>query len=105
MQVLSGQGGLKLNELVGQIWNVVEDFWWIGAGMGLVWWNLRGKSRGSKFVWILSGLLVVFGVTDFVEVFTGAWWRPLWLLMLKAGCIFAAVVCIWKLWRSERLKK
>jgi len=28
-----------------------------------------------------------FGLSDFVEVHTGAWWRPWWLLAWKAACI------------------
>lgn len=33
--------------------------------------------------------LVLFGLSDAVEIWSGAWWRPWWLLVWKAACVFA----------------
>ena len=31
--------------------------------------------------------LMAFGVSDFVEMATGAWWEPWWLLVWKGICV------------------
>ncbi|WP_131818302.1 hypothetical protein [Planctopirus hydrillae] len=31
--------------------------------------------------------LVLFGLSDAVEIWSGAWWRPWWLLASKAACV------------------
>ncbi len=34
---------------------------------------------------------ILFGLTDFVEMRTGAWWHPWWLLAWKGGCVAVMV--------------
>ncbi|QDV31830.1 hypothetical protein Spb1_37750 [Planctopirus ephydatiae] len=36
--------------------------------------------------------LVLFGLSDAVEIGSGAWWRPWWLLAWKATCVIAISV-------------
>jgi hypothetical protein len=43
----------------------------------------------------------VFGVSDIIESFTGAWWRPWWLVVLKACCVAALVLCYIALRRDQ----
>gem|GEM_PF-3089523 len=66
----------------------------------------RGRwTRGSAAA---SVFLALFGVSDFVEVHTGAWWRPWWLLAWKGDCIFAlAGIYVWWRWweRVEALER
>lgn len=45
---------------------------------------------------------LAFGISDLVEEGTGAWWRPLWLLLLKSGCI---AVFGHGLWEHLRLRR
>ena len=33
-----------------------------------------------------------FGISDVIEARTGAWWRPLWLLVLKGACVIVLLV-------------
>ncbi len=35
----------------------------------------------------------LFGVSDVIESFTGAWWTPWWLLVLKVACVITFVWC------------
>lgn len=44
--------------------------------------------------WLLPLAFAVFGVSDVVEVGTGAWWRPWWLLVMKAACVLVFVVAL-----------
>ncbi len=42
----------------------------------------RGRHVGLLLV--TSFLLITFGISDFVEVYSQAWFRPWWLLLWKA---------------------
>lgn len=44
--------------------------------------------------WLLPLAFAVFGVSDVIEVQTGAWWRPWWLLVLKAACVLVFLVAL-----------
>lgn len=81
-----------------QIFNLVEGFWWIGLGI----WMLRlEKDPVRHAVVLLSAVLVVFGVSDFIEMFTGAWWRPTWLLAIKAVCVTVGLIISIHLYRER----
>ncbi len=64
-------------------------------------WMLVGALFGA-FAIIRHGLIrrrcalacavfLLFGLSDVVEVRTGAWWRPWWLFCWKALCVLAMI--------------
>ncbi len=69
----------------------------------LVWWPMFGasiaiRSRHASRPWRKLGFvaafwLVRFGLSDGVELYTKAWWNPWWLLVWKAACIIALIIC------------
>jgi hypothetical protein len=67
--------------------NVIEAALWFTVSIVLLAKALRAEAdlRGTFF--ILSAAFFAFSVSDLIESQTGAWWRPFWLLILKAGCI------------------
>lgn len=81
-----------------QLFNLVEGFWWIGLGIWML--RLRNKFAGYAVV-LLSAVLVVFGVSDFIEIFTGVWWRPLWLLAIKVACVAVGIITSIHLYRER----
>lgn len=80
-------------EVVG---NYMEGVFWIVIGIIL---GLAGR-KANPVYWKVSlmacGLFIAFGVSDWVEAQTGAWWRPLWLLGWKGFCLLALAFCYWK---------
>lgn len=73
--------------------NALELIWWPAVGLAIAW-----RSRGAQFLWRRLGytaaiLLLLFGLSDGVELFTGAWWKPWWLAVWKGTCITGLVVC------------
>lgn len=79
------------------IFNCFEAVWWITIG-GIVFWKSRARFEppllfGLTLSTITSICFVLFGISDIIEVFTGAWYRPLALLLFKAACIVALVAC------------
>ena len=55
------------------------------------------RNRGRCL--LLCVIFIAFGASDVVEVQTGAWWQPWWLLGWKAACV---VVMIQQLVRYRR---
>ena len=73
--------------------NVVELIWWPAVGLAIAW-----RSRGTQPLWRRLGytaavLLLLFGLSDGIELSTGAWWKPWWLLVWKGTCITGLVAC------------
>jgi len=69
------------------IFNAVEASWWflcsaLTAGMGHRVRGLTPRLRAA-----LSLLLLGFALSDLFEISTGAWWRPLGLLIVNVGCV------------------
>lgn len=64
--------------------NAVEAALWIGMAFVVVFFG-RQPRRISTYLWSLT--LFLFGISDIVELQTGAFWRPWWLLAWKAGCL------------------
>ena len=82
--------------------NVVEAALWIilAALAALLGHRVRGLTPRLRFSLALS--LFAFGVSDLVEVRTGAWWRPPGLLIYKGLCLLGIVASALLLWRNRR---
>lgn len=64
--------------------NAVEAAVWIVIGLYLFFLSRKGAAGGSqRDVFVLGALFVAFGLSDVAEVYSGAWWRPRWLLVWK----------------------
>lgn len=48
------------------------------------WYRLPARKAGGL---ILPAAFLAFGCSDWIEMHTGAWWKPWWLLLLKATCV------------------
>ena len=81
-----------------QIFNAAEAVLWTLIGLELLrrnWFEHGPSLRTGR----LAGLtFIAFGASDVVEVFTGAFWRPWWLLVWKGACI----ICLLMLWYRHR---
>ena len=84
--------------------NYLEAIFW----MLLAFWIWR-KSRAfvsaqlanARFASVVT---FVFGCSDLVEAQTGAWWRPVWLLIWKASCLVILVLC-WRKYSKRNFQK
>ncbi len=77
-----------------EVGNYCEAGLWAAIAVCFLCFALRrpGAVRGRLFLVALTFL--AFGASDVVEVRTGAWWRPWWLLAWKAACL---AVLLWQL--------
>jgi H+/Cl- antiporter ClcA len=84
------------------IFNYIEAAFWIVMGLILGVTALLAKPPYRRLSLLASVVLVCFGLSDVVEAQTGAWWRPIWLLLWKAACLIALA---WSYWYYRKLRK
>ena len=73
-----------------ELFNLVEGFWWIGLGVWLMFFAAIRKCYKTA----LASILILFGVSDFVEMVTGYWWLPRWLLAWKGLCLIVGIILV-----------
>lgn len=82
--------------------NWIEVFLWSIAGIAVLA-SARRCGSDRRALAITAGIaFLLFAGSDYVELSTGAWWKPPWLLAWKAACVAAL---LWCLVRYARLKK
>ena len=79
--------------------NALEACLWLAmaAVLGIL---AARRSLASHFQWAAAAVLVLFGLSDVVEIQTGAWWRPWWLLAWKLACVTILLLLRWR-WVSR----
>lgn len=80
--------------------NAIEAVvWWILGICMLLAAYYKPQFRQQSLT-VAAGL-IAFGCSDIVEISTGAWWRPWWLLVWKAACVI--LLCWqWYVYRRDR---
>lgn len=88
--------------------NAVEAGLWIAIGMFFAVYGVTriGRDRAAlrRRCGFAFTVFVAFGLSDLVELHTGAWWRPWWLFGWKAVCVLALVVLLLdyaRRWRGD----
>ncbi len=87
---MTGQAALSIHAA----FNYAEALLWFIIALVLAV-RLRMK---TPWRWLLPLAFAVFGVSDLIEVQTGAWWEPWWLLVMKAACVLVFLLA----WRAHR---
>ena len=78
---------------IAEIFNYFEAGLWFAIALIVFLKRNNPNVELKKLAVIVSISFAVFSVSDIIEASTGAWWRPLWLLGLKALCICSFVYC------------
>ena len=86
--------------------NYLEAGLWFSIALILLAAVLTQRKRHKPFK---TGLLaaatfVVFAISDLLEAQTGAWWRPLWLLFLKAICVIVLSACYYRYRQTKSIR-
>jgi hypothetical protein len=77
----------------------VEAALWVGMAARCALRGVRVRSGGMG---VLSIALVMFGLSEVVEVRMGAWYRPWWLLAWKGACLVTIVAVLVVTWRGRK---
>jgi hypothetical protein len=83
-------------------YNAVEAlFWFALAGVVAIYGGrTAGFTRRTRIA--MPVLLAAFGVSDLIELQTGAWWRPPGLLVLKGACLIGLIACVYSVYGRRR---
>ena len=65
--------------------NLIEGILWSTIALGFAAALFKPGWRNAKIVAAVN--FAALGISDFIEMQTGAWWRPWWLLAWKAACV------------------
>ena len=82
--------------------NWLEAGLWICCSLAVLVKAFRDPIRFRPTFFKLAATLFVFGLSDVVESFTGAWWRPWWLLVWKTVCVLFLFLCFRAYYRIKR---
>ena len=74
--------------------NRIEGVFWIVVAAAVLVGGIRSHGRMRTLAAAAAALFVLFGISDFVEATTGAWWKPWWLLVWKGLCVFSLLACL-----------
>lgn len=89
-----------------QIFNLCEGILWIGIALSLLCVSLKVDSRKEQskhLPRVAAVAFFLFGISDFIEISTRAWYEPLPLLLLKAACVSTLLTCL-VIYRRRRPK-
>jgi hypothetical protein len=88
---------------VDQIFNLFEGILWISISAIMVVQSRRLPTHRTLL--LVSGVaFFFFGLSDFIEIFTRAWFRPPVLLILKAVCVITLTSCFIVFRRGAKTK-
>lgn len=75
-----------------RVYNQFEAGFWFFIALVLVLFYRRELPQ--PWVWLLPLSFAVFGVSDVIELDTGAWWRPWWLCVMKVACVLVFLLAL-----------
>ena len=73
------------------MFNLCEGCLWLAIA-AVIAVKLRRAPRVERLHWLLPPAFALFGISDFIESRTGAFWEPWWLLVMKTLCVVVFVV-------------
>lgn len=85
--------------------NAFELIWWPFFGIAIAKRSYRQARPWKSLGYVTATWLVLFGLSDGIELFTKAWWKPWWLLVWKGSCITALIACALIRLKLQRLTK
>jgi hypothetical protein len=90
----------KMVSEVVRMGNLIEGIFWIAVGLLFLLFLVRPGYRRAKIVAAIN--LAVFGISNFVEMGTGTWYHPWWLLVWKSACVAVACAQLLQYVRGKR---
>ena len=85
--------------------NLCEAALWSAFGVVMLAKTRSAKTSASRRIYAsLSAAFFLFGVSDFIEAHTGAWWTPWWLLVWKAACVVWLALGFFRYYKTNQTK-
>jgi hypothetical protein len=75
------------------LFNAIEAGIWLLLAIVIARRTWRKAGRTRNIGTAAAAAFAAFAVSDLVEIHTGAWYRPWWLLAWKAACLAMLAAC------------
>ncbi|MGI8785858.1 MAG: GPR1/FUN34/YaaH family transporter [Acidobacteriota bacterium] len=85
--------------------NLVEAVLWFIVSFILLAKTLRSQGPLRRVYGTLTIGFFTFAISDIIESRTGAWWRPWWLFVIKAGCALSFILGFREYYRIKKRPK
>ena len=82
-------------------YNAFEAGLWAVLAVVVAFRYRRSVAGLRRVAAVTSVLLMLFAVSDVIEMHTGAWWRPWPLLVFKGICLVGLIWCVRRLIRES----
>lgn len=97
-EFVDGSDGTEFPD-IHAIGNAIEGMVWIVVAVILIFPRTNSLHRAECA--LAAAAFFAFGISDFVEIRTGAWWEPWWLLAWKAICVVGFVTA-WLIYKRRK---
>jgi len=87
------------------LFNLLEAGLWMVFAVIFMTSAIRCSQRKRRLLLVLTVAFMAFAASDVIESQTGAWWRPLWLLVLKGVCIAVFCYAVWEYRRIQMAER
>jgi len=91
--------------MVETVFNACEAGLWLTFAVVVALRYRRALVGARRVARAMALLFVLFGVSDLIEIETGAWWRPPALLVFKGACLIGLTWCFAVLVRRARASR
>ncbi|MBS0264355.1 MAG: hypothetical protein JSS02_20630 [Planctomycetes bacterium] len=88
--------------MIETIFNCCEAMLWMAFAVVVAVRFHHSAGNVPRTARIMAVFFVLFAISDLVEMQTGAWWRPLGLLLLKGVCLIGLILCFLIMQRGLR---
>ena len=92
-------------EEVARQYNAVEAVLWTTFALGFAVEGMRRQEAARFWATVMAVAFLAFGFSDYIEMSTGAWWQPVWLLILKVSCVITLTFGGHRYWRALKSKR
>ena len=92
---------VKILEAIYTQGNYIEAGIWIAIALGFGVRIIRRSGTEPEQALMAFLTFFFFGLSDVIEVQTGAWWHPWWLFVWKSLCVFSMAALLINYLRSR----
>ncbi len=87
ISIILGSVAFRIQRMdIGQIFNMVEGTLWIL--ISFIFFRQRRHLKSNQDLALACMIsFALFGLSDFIEIYTRAWYQPIYLLLLKSVCV------------------
>ncbi|MEK7413349.1 MAG: hypothetical protein AAB263_08525 [Planctomycetota bacterium] len=85
-----------------RLFNACEAVLWACFAVVFVVRAVIATGRMRRLAGIMALAFIAFSISDVIEMDTGAWWRPIWLLVLKVSCVLVFIGGVIVYYRMRR---